>query len=508
MKKVHIAVIDDGINYEEINFKLKHNLAVDDDMQVKENTEFYKSFHGTMCSKIILKYLKTEAHISSIKILDEKGISDINKLLVALRKAEEIGADIINLSLGSTTFKDKEKLLPAINSASYKGMIIVCAVNNLLYYTYPATFTNVISVCADRENKLKEEEIEISDTNFSNIFIKAFAKHTVKFNDKTTEQLYPANSYATPMVTAIIANNYNLWSAKGMLYVEDIKICLNNLSVNKKDAIFEYSYPDWIQNALYIHIGNKNIDTFDLRYLDKNLNIFKYEFEADNEFINFINDYIKTENSCIDTLIIKTKSELSNISAKKLQEIIKEKVHSLIYLDEHNFKHNLSAAKGGFKVWSIPDILKYNISNDRDFSLKEISVPLITIKSENISKFLSNDLKAFFENKGHNCQIFSDDCYKLLSNAVYIDSNMNEITVDKLIYSSNEIIDTKKIDLAIMEFENEDFFEIFSNISDIVITLKNNTLIVQYEKIKKNFPVIDGKIDINTLTQDLYSALE
>lgn len=507
MEKPHIVIIDDGINEDEINYKLKHNLFVDKDMKVKEKSGFNKSFHGTVCLKIIIKYLKKDVPISSIKILNEKGISDMDKLLAALKKAEEIGADLINLSLGSTTFKDKEKLLPAINSVASKGIITVCAVNNSLYYTYPGAFTNVISVCADRDNILKEDEFEILDTNFPNIFIKAFARHFIKFNDEIKRKLYPANSYAAPMITAIIANNYNAWSKKRKLYVEDIKRCLNDISINKKENIFKYPHTDWLQNALYVSIGKESANSFDLRYLGNKVRVSEYTFETENDFIEFIKDYVKMDTVDTDTLIIKTIITLSEIKIKNIQETIKGKIYSIIFLDGCNVKYNLQVVKDGFRVWSAIDILKYASFNKKEQNLKEISVPLIVINLEDTSKFLSNDIKTFFENKDYKCQIFSDDIYKLLSDAEYINTSTKEMYFDDLIFKTNEIIDTGKTDLAIMEFDNKAYFERFGKIADIVIKINKNKLNIKYEQTEEEFLIADGKIDTAKLLQTLNVVL-
>ena len=505
MKKVHIALIDDGISRKEINCKLKHNLIVDEQMHIRENTEFDKSFHGIMCAKIILDYLKTETDLSSIKILNEKGISDIDKLLAALKNAEEIGANIINLSLGSTTFKDREKLLPIVNLLASKGIIIVCAVNNLLYHTYPASFTNVISVCSDREDELKQGEFEVLDTNSSNIFIKAFARHTIELTDGQTKQLYPSNSYAAPMITAIIANNYNQWLKKGAVHIEHIKKCLNDISKNKKQYTPNYPHPDWIQNAIYVNIKAENPNQFDFRYFKDNLNFSKFKFETEKAFMEFIQDYIKKDDTIVDTLILDAGTKLKETTVKKTQKIIKEKITSIIYIDEHNLQYNLQAAKDGFRVWNITDILKYQTLKKTNQNAKEISIPLIVIKLENTSNFLSYDIETFFESRGYNCQIYSDDKYKLLLDSEYIDTD--KIPFDNLIYKSNEIIDTRKIDLAIMEFENTSFFETYSKIADIVIDIYKDKLNIKYEKTKEEFLINHGKIDIEKLMQSLYLIL-
>ena len=141
MEKPHIVIIDDGINENEINYKIESFNVNEEDKELK--TDYIS--HGTYCCKIIEKYLKVDVQLSSIKILDNVGKGDAENLIKALEIAESKKADIINLSLGSITFKDRDKILPTINRLANKGVIIVCAVHNKNYYTYPASFSNVIS---------------------------------------------------------------------------------------------------------------------------------------------------------------------------------------------------------------------------------------------------------------------------------------------------------------------------------------------------------------------------
>jgi subtilisin family serine protease len=68
-------------------------------------------------------------------------------IIASVNKATELGADIINMSIGFPNYDDK--LHAAIKNAASKGIIIVCSAGNdgkLNDTDYPAAYPEVISV--------------------------------------------------------------------------------------------------------------------------------------------------------------------------------------------------------------------------------------------------------------------------------------------------------------------------------------------------------------------------
>ena len=148
MNSIKIAVIDNGIDSALISFDLENKVYVDCASECVTDDKDMSSvgfIHGTFCAYII-KINTINSKIYSIRILDEKGKGLINSISPALEWCYKNGIRLVNLSLGTTHFRDKNKIREIINSYAYKGIIIVAATSNSGYTTYPASFSNVISV--------------------------------------------------------------------------------------------------------------------------------------------------------------------------------------------------------------------------------------------------------------------------------------------------------------------------------------------------------------------------
>ena len=106
---------------------------------------------------------------------------------------------LVNLSLGTSDFKDCEKLRTLINKYAAKGMIIIAATANSGFVSYPASFTNVIGV-ATTGSPLGYSK----DYMQMGIDTVVPSEHTVKICDEEIKTLL-SNSYAAPYASALIA---------------------------------------------------------------------------------------------------------------------------------------------------------------------------------------------------------------------------------------------------------------------------------------------------------------
>ena len=108
-RKVKIAVIDNGINRNLVKKeKLRDEVVVDANNECKEeHSEIHiKDFmHGTICALIIEKYCP-DCVFSSIRILDQLGKGGIEKIEPALEWCYQNNINVVNLSLGTTHFKE------------------------------------------------------------------------------------------------------------------------------------------------------------------------------------------------------------------------------------------------------------------------------------------------------------------------------------------------------------------------------------------------------------------
>lgn len=162
IKKIHVCVIDDGICGDEIN--IYKNIQIRNGKAVNSLNVCKNNSHGTGCAKVIAKHAEKEILISSVSILNRQCKGNIQSLCTAFEWCVENDVDIINLSLGSVFFKDKEQLLSAVNQCAENGIVIVGATSNAGYVTYPASFTNVLGVKAFDE-KEKRGCVTRYDTN-------------------------------------------------------------------------------------------------------------------------------------------------------------------------------------------------------------------------------------------------------------------------------------------------------------------------------------------------------
>lgn len=121
--------------------------------------------HGTHVSGIIAAIYNNAVGIDGVcgpanvqiiplKVLNDQGRGTMLNVATAIKEAADMGADILNLSLGSSSSSQTEK--DAIDYAQNKGCLIVAAAGNEstnVSYSYPASYPGVIAVGAtDRDN--------------------------------------------------------------------------------------------------------------------------------------------------------------------------------------------------------------------------------------------------------------------------------------------------------------------------------------------------------------------
>lgn len=129
--------------------------------------------HATAVSSILLggwgiKGLCSRAHADYIKVLDNDGNGNIKSVVKGIRKAIDLGAGIINLSLGfsrtETCPKDLEK---ACDMAYEAGRTIICAAgNDGGPVNWPAALKTTISVGSAGKNGLKTAFSSVGEVDF------------------------------------------------------------------------------------------------------------------------------------------------------------------------------------------------------------------------------------------------------------------------------------------------------------------------------------------------------
>ncbi len=151
---VKVAVIDTGIDLSHPAFQGKLDTAnakdfVDGDMtpqEVNSATGGYSDGygHGTAVADIVLQ-IAPNATILPIRVLDSLGNGDTATIASAISYAADMGAKVINLSLGSSS--PTSSINKAIQDVISRGVAVVCAAGNTgnTSVLYPAVTADTTS---------------------------------------------------------------------------------------------------------------------------------------------------------------------------------------------------------------------------------------------------------------------------------------------------------------------------------------------------------------------------
>lgn len=469
--KIKIAVIDNGVRQSFLKTKLEHQV------QIKEENESYDSkkekgflfLHGTLCASIIEKFMP-DCAISSVQILDESGKGGINLLRPAFEWCLKEKMDIVNLSLGTTNFRDKEVLQEIINDYVGKGLLIIAAVSNDYVTTYPASFSNVLGVAVNNS-----EKTENGFENHLRIDAVVYSKYKVLLGKQ--ELLMPSsNSFATPYISALVAK---ILQENRSHAITEIRKALNNydgIEVSNNDC-FE---PDWIHTACLFDCSKKSAADFYFSVVEKE----------------------KLRDA--DTLIVN--------ATDRINEAIKYNKH-IVYIG----KELVSMSDNTKFFWS----WKNKLSQIRQGMIckKEIEIPIIICEcTSDLDEllFLSHVKNNFYQ-EGYNIYLASFKTECVLHNLAFIPEEILEKQQDllklysflywQIHYSRSDIFFLLGNELQISKFPKcmkEDM------IVKIAKDKLNYYIRVQYEEnIKKRYTF--NKIDKNAidfLCQDIRDLLE
>ncbi len=151
-KGVKVAVIDSGIDaeHEAIDGRVTRyvTLREDGDEIIFDETPQGDAYgHGTACAGIV-RSIAPDCELLSVKVLGTNLGGSGRALLAGLRWAIDQGADICNMSLGTTRPEFYTRLHEIIDQAYFQRVMIVAAVNNLPVPSFPSVFASVFSVAA------------------------------------------------------------------------------------------------------------------------------------------------------------------------------------------------------------------------------------------------------------------------------------------------------------------------------------------------------------------------
>lgn len=354
-----VAIIDNGVNETFIKEGLEASITVDeqgiciDDTAKMDHQNFQ---HGTNCAMILKKYCP-DCRLFSIRILDEKGIGAIKSIYPALEWCLKNHVRLVNLSFGTSDFRDGRELKTLINEYVAKGLIIVAATANSGFISYPASFSNVIGVAA-----VDSPINHFMDYMQLGIDAVVPSEHMVKVYDEEvwTSQ---SNSYAAPYVSALIANRLK---GNNELDMIDLKSYSQKLSyVEMDDGIYE---PDWVYKA-YI-VGNGKTSSA------------KYYFETMEGELNEIPNEA-------DTVIVFSEADLRKLDIRN---------KNLIYLGKEDIDN--ADVKGFF--WSRKIRYQQIINNCYQGNGLDIPMVILAVETAIDDFYVLTELKRAFANGGYN----------------------------------------------------------------------------------------------------------
>lgn len=163
---IKIAVIDSGcdINHDSIKDNIIGVRNFTDEDRKNQNIVIDRVGHGTHVIGIIAAKgqnntvvgVAPDVGIYVLKAIDRTGSGKLSWVVNAINYAVKLKVDIISMSLGMS--QSNNKLERAIKEAINKDILVVCAAGNddgnseSFEYSYPAAYTDVISVGAIDKN--------------------------------------------------------------------------------------------------------------------------------------------------------------------------------------------------------------------------------------------------------------------------------------------------------------------------------------------------------------------
>lgn len=121
--------------------------------------------HGTNCA-IIIGLNCANARLYSYKLLDNAGKGNVSDLGAAFDWCLMKHIRLVNLSFGTTHFKDKSIIRQLVNKYANQGLVIVAATANSGYTAFPASVSSVIGVEAGDTFSIDDDSLRDKGVDF------------------------------------------------------------------------------------------------------------------------------------------------------------------------------------------------------------------------------------------------------------------------------------------------------------------------------------------------------
>jgi len=149
---VRVAVVDSGVEATHPAVgevagavAIRRDPASPDAATTTDETPQDVAGHGTASAGII-RAIAPRVELHSVRVLDEMLHGDGAVLAAALRWAIDNGMQVVNLSLSSRKREHYAVLHELVDTAYFRGMMVVCAISNVEAPSYPSSFASFASV--------------------------------------------------------------------------------------------------------------------------------------------------------------------------------------------------------------------------------------------------------------------------------------------------------------------------------------------------------------------------
>jgi subtilisin len=152
-KGIKVAVVDSGVDKDHPRVRGVAGAVV---IETDDSPDGFRAVegdhedlvgHGTACAGII-RSLAPEAEIYSVRVLGANLKGRGALFLSGIRWAIDNGMRVVNMSLSSKSEQWFAPLHEIADEAYFRGVILVCAANNVPGPTYPSQYASVLSVAA------------------------------------------------------------------------------------------------------------------------------------------------------------------------------------------------------------------------------------------------------------------------------------------------------------------------------------------------------------------------
>lgn len=372
---IKIAVLDNGVDEKLLALCGLPDIIQQNKGNISDEEDLF--LHGTNCAMIIGLNC-ADAELYSYKLLDNTGKGNVDDLKSAFDWCLMNNIRLVNLSFGTTHFKDKGIIRQLVNQYANKGLSIIAATANSGYTAFPASFSNVIGVKAKDTFNIDAEGLRDKGVDFA-----APSEHKIWFggNDITLQK---SNSYAAPYVTAMAGRLMmeqswinNVWQIKKHLYQKFRGKCVQYI-------------PDWIEKGW---IAGKVIKSKEEVY---------FEVAAKEE---------------ADTVILYDKNEFNEYREKHIvylgNEIAEQPDTQCFFWSRRNRKEQILCSR---------------------IKKESINIPVILIKSdkEQDQIWWLTELRKCFEAEGYNAYAISTEQESVLYDLEYIPFAVDENISNKI----------------------------------------------------------------------------